>query len=172
MRAGARGPSAMIAGSLVTLPGSEKTAPCTAEQDGSAEPLNQDLEEKTRAMLEDSGLAKELVFEARAFRHVPKQRRRKLDPVSERCVFVGYEPDSKTYRLLRDRDGNLITSRDAIIDEGSDGLSSSAPTPRTVPRRRRVTAHKFTRWPMRGPKVESLREGDAAAARAFTNGPN
>ncbi|GAQ93154.1 Transposon-encoded protein with ribonuclease H-like, integrase and retrovirus zinc finger-like domains [Klebsormidium nitens] len=122
----------------------EKIAPCSAEQSGSAERLNRDLEEKTRAMLEDSGLAKELwaetvvtanytrnrtpvsahgrtpwevffgekpnvghikVFGARASRHVPKQRRRKLDLVSERCVFVGYEPDSKAYRLLRDRDG-------------------------------------------------------------------
>ncbi|GAQ93645.1 hypothetical protein KFL_017530010 [Klebsormidium nitens] len=38
----------------------EKTAPYSAEQNGSAERLNRDLEEKTRAMLEDSGLAKEL----------------------------------------------------------------------------------------------------------------
>ncbi|GAQ92752.1 protein with reverse transcriptase [Klebsormidium nitens] len=97
----------------------QKTAPYSAEQNGLAERLNGDLEEKTRAMLEDSGLAKELwakavvtanytrnrtpvsahgrtpwelffgekpnvghtrVFGARAFRHVPKQRRRKLDP--------------------------------------------------------------------------------------------
>ncbi|GAQ92835.1 hypothetical protein KFL_011620020 [Klebsormidium nitens] len=38
---------------------------------------------------------------SRAIAHVPKQRRRKLDPVSERGVFVGYEPDSKAYRVLR-----------------------------------------------------------------------
>ncbi|GAQ92676.1 5'-3' exoribonuclease 2 [Klebsormidium nitens] len=106
-------------------------APYTAEQNGSAERLYRQLEEKVRAMLEDSGLPKEMwagavvtanytrnrtpvsahgrtrwealygkkpnvghmrVFWARADRHVPKHRRRKLDPVSERCVFVGCEP--------------------------------------------------------------------------------
>ncbi|GAQ93602.1 Ribonuclease H-like superfamily protein with integrase and polymerase domains [Klebsormidium nitens] len=106
----------------------EKTAPYSAEQNGSAERLNRDFKEKTRAMLEDSGFAKELwaeavvtanytrnrtpvsahgrtpwevffgekptvghmrVLGAWAFRHVPKQRRRKLDPrysARERCA--------------------------------------------------------------------------------------
>src|SRR3569833_2084574 len=58
------------------------------------------------------------VVGARAYRHVPKQRRRKLDPVSERCVFVGYEPDSKAYRVLRESDGKIMISRDVIFDEG------------------------------------------------------
>src|SRR3569623_2150553 len=72
------------------------------------------------------------VFGARAFAHVPKQQRRKLDPVSERGVFMGYEPDSKAYRVLRDRDGKLIIRRDVIFDEGVKGEGvvelSSAPT--------------------------------------------
>ncbi|GAQ93030.1 protein with ribonuclease H-like and integrase domains [Klebsormidium nitens] len=42
----------------------EKTAPYSAQQNGSAEGLNRDLKEKTRAMLEDLGLAKELWAEA------------------------------------------------------------------------------------------------------------
>src|SRR3569833_2313021 len=58
------------------------------------------------------------VVGARAYRHVPKQRRRKLEPVSERCVFVGYEPDSKAYRVLRESDGKIMISRDVISDEG------------------------------------------------------
>src|SRR3569833_2858557 len=58
------------------------------------------------------------VVGARAYRHVPKQRRRKLEPVSERCVFVGYEPDSKAYRVLRESDGKIMISRDVIFDEG------------------------------------------------------
>jgi transposase InsO family protein len=138
----------------------EKTAPYTAEQNGSAERLNRQLEEKVRAMLDDSRLLKDLwaeavvtanytrnrtpvsahgmtpweaffgkkpklghmrVFGARAFAHVPKERRRKLDPVSERGVFVGYEPDSKAYRVLRESDGKLIIRRDVIFDEGANG---------------------------------------------------
>ncbi|GAQ92420.1 hypothetical protein KFL_010110060 [Klebsormidium nitens] len=58
------------------------------------------------------------VFGARAYRHVPKQRRRKLDPVSERFVFVGYEPDSKAYPVLRESDGRIMNSGDVIFDEG------------------------------------------------------
>jgi hypothetical protein len=83
------------------------------------------------------------VFGARAFAHVPKQRRRKLDPVSERGVFVGYEPDSKAYRVLRESDGKLIIRRDVIFDEGAKGLSSLAPTSRRIRPRRRREAHKI-----------------------------
>jgi hypothetical protein len=32
-------------------------------------------------------------------------------------VFVGYEPDCKAYRVLRERDGRILVSRDVIIDE-------------------------------------------------------
>jgi transposase InsO family protein len=138
----------------------EKTAPYTAKQNGSAERLNRQLEDKVRAMLDDLRLPKELwaeavvtanytrnrtpvsahgmtpweaffgkkpklghirVFGARAFAHVPKQRRRKLDPVSERGVFVGYEPDSKAYRVLRESDRKLIIRRDVIFYEGANG---------------------------------------------------
>ncbi|GAQ92416.1 hypothetical protein KFL_010110020 [Klebsormidium nitens] len=35
------------------------------------------------------------VFGARAFIHVPKGNRKKMEPVSERGVFLGYEPNSK-----------------------------------------------------------------------------
>ena len=30
---------------------------------------------------------------------------------------MGYEPDSKSYRVLRDRDGRIIVSRDVVVDE-------------------------------------------------------
>ena len=62
------------------------------------------------------------MFGARAFMHVPKQKRRKLEPVSERGVFVGYEPDSKAYRILRESDGKILISRDVIFDEGDGGI--------------------------------------------------
>ena len=61
------------------------------------------------------------VFGARAFTHVPKQRRRKLEPMCKRRVFVGYEPESKAYRVLGERDGSIIISRDVIFDEGAKG---------------------------------------------------
>ncbi|GAQ78028.1 hypothetical protein KFL_000060950 [Klebsormidium nitens] len=67
----------------------EKTAHYTAEQNGSAERLNRQMEEKVRAMLEDSGLPKEM-----------------------------YEPASKAYKVLRESDGRIMISRDVIFDEG------------------------------------------------------
>ncbi|GAQ92987.1 hypothetical protein KFL_012360020 [Klebsormidium nitens] len=57
------------------------------------------------------------VFGARAYIHVPKGNRKKMEPVSERGVFLGYEPNSKSYRVLRERDGRILTSRDVMVDE-------------------------------------------------------
>jgi hypothetical protein len=133
-----------------------KTTGYSPEQNGSTKRLNRDLQEKGRAMLEDSGLGKELwakamvtanytrnwlpsrmhgktpwekffgekpdvshmrVFGARAYMHIPKENKKKMQSVSERGVFVGYEPDCKAYRVLRERDGRILVSRDVIVDE-------------------------------------------------------
>lgn len=51
-------------------------------------------------------------FGCRAFVHVPKQKRNKLDDKAIECIFVGYSPDSKAYRLLNKSSGKIITSRD------------------------------------------------------------
>ena len=58
------------------------------------------------------------VFGAIAYAHVPKQLRQKLDPVSELGVFIGYEPQSKAYRVLL-HTGKLQISRDVIFDEST-----------------------------------------------------
>jgi hypothetical protein len=49
--------------------------------------------------------------------HVPKELQDKLEPVSEKGRFLGYEPDAKAYRILRERDNWVIVSRDVIVDE-------------------------------------------------------
>jgi hypothetical protein len=46
--------------------------------------------------------------------HVPKELRDKLEPVSEKGRFLGYEPDAKAYRILREQDNRVIVSRDVI----------------------------------------------------------
>jgi transposase InsO family protein len=133
-----------------------KTTGYSPEQNGSAERLNRDLQEKGRAMLEDSGLGEEMwakamvtlnytrnrlpsrvhgktpwekffgekpdvshmrVFGARAYMHIPKENRKKMQSVSERGVFVGYELDCKAYRVLQERDGRILVSRDVIVNE-------------------------------------------------------
>lgn len=57
------------------------------------------------------------VFGCTAYIHVPKDKRNKLDPVSAKGVFLGYEPNTKGYRILRERDGVIVVSRDVIFDE-------------------------------------------------------
>ncbi|GAQ93214.1 hypothetical protein KFL_013630010, partial [Klebsormidium nitens] len=54
------------------------------------------------------------VFGAQANIHVPKGNRKKMEPVSERGVFLGFDLNFKSYRVLRERDGRLLTFRDII----------------------------------------------------------
>ena len=63
------------------------------------------------------------VFGAKAYVHVPKQLRQKLDAVSQTGIFVGYEPHSKAYRVLLDT-GKISISRDIIFDETPPAAST------------------------------------------------
>lgn len=65
------------------------------------------------------------VFGATAYAQVPKQLRQKLDPVSEVGVFIGYEPQSKAYRLLL-KTGKMKISRDVIFDESAPSATTEA----------------------------------------------
>jgi Reverse transcriptase (RNA-dependent DNA polymerase)/gag-polypeptide of LTR copia-type/Integrase core domain/GAG-pre-integrase domain/Zinc knuckle len=65
------------------------------------------------------------VFGCKAFVHVPKEKRGKLDKRSVRGVFVGYEPNCKGWRVLY-RDGSAwrsVVSRDVMFDESCLGVS-------------------------------------------------
>jgi hypothetical protein len=52
------------------------------------------------------------VFGVTAYAHVPSQRRQKLDAVAEKGVFLGYEPNTKGYRILQDKDKRVVVSKD------------------------------------------------------------
>jgi len=56
------------------------------------------------------------VFGSKAYVHVPKQLRRKLDPLSTAGIFIGYEANAKAYRVLMDS-GKVQISRDVIFLE-------------------------------------------------------
>ncbi|PWA98023.1 hypothetical protein CTI12_AA024020 [Artemisia annua] len=57
------------------------------------------------------------VFESIAYVHVPSQRRSKLDDKSEKHVFVGYDKQSKGYKLYNPITGKVVVSRDVEFDE-------------------------------------------------------
>jgi ribosomal protein L12E/L44/L45/RPP1/RPP2 len=57
------------------------------------------------------------VFGSTAFVHVPSQRRQKLDAVAEKGVFLGYEANTKGYRILRERDKRVVVSKDVTFQE-------------------------------------------------------
>ena len=56
------------------------------------------------------------IFGARAFVHVPKELRKKLDSHSETGYMVGYPPDTKGYRIYLDS-GGIRIARDVIFSE-------------------------------------------------------
>ena len=50
--------------------------------------------------------------------YVNDEKRRKLDPKSEACIFVGYCEHSKAYKFYNSKTHKVVVSRDAIFDEG------------------------------------------------------
>ncbi|CAJ2639943.1 unnamed protein product [Trifolium pratense] len=58
------------------------------------------------------------VFGCIAYAHVPDQLRKKLDDKGERCIFFGYSPNSKAYKLYNPETKKVIISRDVTFDEG------------------------------------------------------
>ena len=59
------------------------------------------------------------VFGCPAYVHVLAETRRKLDPKSVSCIFMGYAEDDGTrvYKLYQKETGRIITSRDVVFDE-------------------------------------------------------
>ncbi|XP_062544966.1 uncharacterized protein LOC134211764 isoform X2 [Armigeres subalbatus] len=59
------------------------------------------------------------IFGTKAMAQVPKQRRLKLDPKSREAVFVGYDENTKGYRLYDPQSQKVFISREVwFIDEG------------------------------------------------------
>ena len=57
------------------------------------------------------------VFGSIAYVHVPSQRRSKLDDRSEKHVFVGYDKQSKGYKIYNPITGKVVVSRNVEFDE-------------------------------------------------------
>ena len=57
------------------------------------------------------------IFGEGAVVHVPDQRRQKWDPKGKHGIFVGYEPDSKAYRIYITAEDKVVISRNVIFSQ-------------------------------------------------------
>ena len=57
------------------------------------------------------------IFGSMFYAHIPKEKRYKLDKKSERCIYLGYDDETKAYRLYNLETHNLMISRDVIFNE-------------------------------------------------------
>eukprot|EP00253_Pinus_taeda_P018459 PITA_18459 len=57
------------------------------------------------------------VFGSKAFAHVPKADRKKLDPKAVKCIFVGYGTEFKAYKLFNPESRKTFASRDVVFHE-------------------------------------------------------
>ena len=74
------------------------------------------------------------VFGCKAFVHIPKVDRSKLEMKSRQCVFIGYGHDEFGYRFYDPVERKLVRSRDVVFME--DCLLYTSPSPRDMRRSR------------------------------------
>jgi hypothetical protein len=70
------------------------------------------------------------VFGSIAWDHIPDEKRKALQPKSEKCKFVGYSEDVKGYRFLQSHCNEIILRRDVKFDEN---LLACEPSSTIVP---------------------------------------
>nr|GEZ72297.1 copia-type polyprotein [Tanacetum cinerariifolium] len=105
------------------------TAPYSPQQIGVVERKNRTILNMVRSMLKNNKTPQEAwnglkptvshlrIFGSIAYVHVPSQRRSKLDDRSEKHVFVGYDKQSKGYKLYNPVTKKAVVSRDVEFDE-------------------------------------------------------
>jgi hypothetical protein len=63
------------------------------------------------------GVSHFIVFSCIAYVHVPDEKRSKLDPKTEKCIFIRYSLEQKGYRCFNPSTRKLQVSRDVMFDE-------------------------------------------------------
>lgn len=57
------------------------------------------------------------VFGSKVHVHIPKEKRRKWDPKSKEGIFVGYEDNTKGYRVYFPSTGKVEIARNIVLYE-------------------------------------------------------
>jgi hypothetical protein len=70
------------------------------------------------------------LFGSIAWAHILDEKKKALQPKSEKCIFIGYSEDVKGYRLLQTHCNDIILRRDVKFDEN---LLSCEPNSVVVP---------------------------------------
>ena len=125
------------------------------------------------------------VWGVRCFAHVPVELQGKLGVKSRECLFMGYPPSQRGYRVRDVQTHQFFTSGSVIFDEnipyrarheittdvdystlplGKDSLTEDTPPPPITPPR----AHSPTQVPHRPPKVRVVRSPRPQRTRVLT----
>jgi hypothetical protein len=60
------------------------------------------------------------IFGSKAFAHIPKEDRRKLDAKAVKCIFIGYCTEYKAYKMFDPNNHKVFASRDVLFHENAD----------------------------------------------------
>ena len=93
------------------------------------------LERKTpyESLLRIKPVVKHLrIFGSKAYCHIPKENRRKLDAKSFKCIFVGYCIGHKAYRMYNPTTHKVFSSRDVIFHEFADDVQEEEKVDKTI----------------------------------------
>ncbi|KAJ7959769.1 Retrovirus-related Pol polyprotein from transposon TNT 1-94 [Quillaja saponaria] len=94
----------------------------TPQQNGVAERKNRTILNMARCLLKSKNMPKEFWAEAVSCavylsNRCPTKERSKLDDRSVKYVFIGYDSNSKGYKIYSPRNGKIIVSRDVEFNE-------------------------------------------------------
>jgi hypothetical protein len=57
------------------------------------------------------------MFGCITYMHVPDEKKSKLDPKADKCIFIGYSLEQKGYRCFNPSTRKLEVNRNVVFDE-------------------------------------------------------
>jgi hypothetical protein len=109
-----------------------------------------------------------------SYAHVPKELRRKLDDRSEKCIFLGYNDQSKAYKLYNPVTKKVIISRDVEFkeDEAWDGsIDKTISVGETIPQAEDEAEEYIAQGGQQGSQTQSsIRDTPTRTPRNFVQG--